>query len=181
MKVVVEDANVLLDLLNVGILGLWLGGNYEHLTTHLVRDEIDNEEQQKQIQLLIDAGKLILRSIESQTWPEIKVFSDQHRVSIPDACVWKVAKEEKAVLLTGDSKLRKAALATGVEVHGVLWILDELIKSNQIILSKACEALDVMEAKNAFLPRDECDKRRELWRCRRNEEIKMKNQDFERY
>lgn len=169
MKVIIEDANVLFDLYSAGILGTWIGCDYEHLTTHLVRDEIKDEEQQKQIQLLIDAGKLTLRSIgpAPEVWSKIKAFSDENRVSLPDACVWIIAKEEDAILLTGDAKLRKAALATGVEVHGVLWILDELIKWEQITLNKAGEALDNMEARGAFLPRDECEERRQLWRCKR--------------
>lgn len=40
MKVVVEDANVLLDLVNGGILALWLGAGFENCTTHLVWQEV---------------------------------------------------------------------------------------------------------------------------------------------
>jgi hypothetical protein len=48
-------------------------------------------------------------------------------VSVPDGSVWLLARTEGAILLTGESKLRKAAQASDVEARGVLWVLDELI------------------------------------------------------
>lgn len=95
MKVVVEDANVLLDLANAEILSLWFNCNYEHLTTHLVWQEVKNEKQRSSIQPFIKTKKLILRDINPEAWPEIAEFSAKNSVSISDASVWILAKQEK--------------------------------------------------------------------------------------
>jgi len=56
MKVVVEDANVLLDLVNGGILALWLGAGFENCTTHLVWQELTVTAQRQYVQPFVEAG-----------------------------------------------------------------------------------------------------------------------------
>jgi len=58
MKVVVEDANVLLDLVNGGILALWLGAGFENCTTHLVWQEVTVTAQREYVQPFVEAGLL---------------------------------------------------------------------------------------------------------------------------
>jgi hypothetical protein len=70
------------------------------------------------------------------------------------------SRTEGAILLTGDSKLRKAAQASGVKVRGVLWVLDELVDASLLLPAKAAEA---RRDGGAFLPQDECDKRITKW------------------
>lgn len=36
------------------------------------------------------------------------------------------------ILLTGDGRLRKVAIAEGVTVRGTLWVFDELLKTGKI-------------------------------------------------
>lgn len=40
MRIIVEDANVLLDLVHGSILGIWLGAGFQNCTTHLVWNEV---------------------------------------------------------------------------------------------------------------------------------------------
>jgi len=163
MKIVVEDANVLLDLVNGGILGTWLGLDYENYTTHIVWNEVSNTRQREHVQPFIDSGLIRLRDIAPDSWEAIYAFSSETGVSVPDSSVWLLARSEGAILLTGDSKLRKSARATDVEVRGVLWVLDELVSLSKISALKACEALETIRKAGGFLPEDECQKRFAKW------------------
>lgn len=163
MKFVVEDANVLLDLVNGGILGTWLGVGYENCTTHLVWNEVCNTDQRTQVQPFIDSGLIQLRDIAPESWQEINDFSSRTGVSVPDSSVWLLARNEGAILLTGDSKLRKSARASDVEVRGILWVLDDLVKESKLSSSRALEALSAIRQAGGFLPEDECQKRITKW------------------
>jgi hypothetical protein len=163
MKVVIEDANVLLDLVNGGILGTWLSLSYRNCTTHLVWNEVSQTGQREKVQPFIDSGLIQLRDIDASAWPEIYAFSNEVGVSVPDGSVWLLARREGAILLTGDSKLRKAAQASDVEVRGVLWVLDELVGASRLLPAKALESLGLMRDGGAFLPQDECNKRITKW------------------
>lgn len=164
MKVVVEDANVLLDLVNGGILGLWLGLDFRNCTTTLVWHEVRDFEQRQQVQPFIDSGLLILCDVDPQSWPTINEFSVRQGVSISDASVWLLAETESAILLTGDSKLRKSAKSTGVAVRGVLWVIDQLVEQAKLTKLMAADALSKMLAAGAFLPTEECRSRIAKWR-----------------
>jgi hypothetical protein len=163
MKVVIEDANVLLDLVNGGILGTWLSLGYRNYTTHLVWNEVSQTGQRDKVQPFIDSGLIQLRDIDASGWPEIYAFSNEVGVSVPDSSVWLLARREGGILLTGDSKLRKAAQASDVEVRGVLWVLDKLVVASRLLPAKALEALGLIQDGGAFLPQDECDKRIAKW------------------
>ena len=53
----------------------------------------------------------------------------QPKLSLPDAFALALAKTEGHILLAGDANLRALAKIEEVEVHGVLWVLDQLEKS----------------------------------------------------
>jgi hypothetical protein len=86
-------------------------------------------------------------------------------LSIPDSAALFVAQERQAVLLTGDAPLRRAAVAEHVAVHGVLWILDELLGAALIDTGCACAALERMLAAGARLPPSACNLRFSRWEC----------------
>lgn len=48
------------------------------------------------------------------------------RLSLPDAFALALAKTENHILLAGDASLRALAKIEEVEVHGILWVLDQL-------------------------------------------------------
>lgn len=163
MKVVVEDANVLLDLVNGGVLAHWLGLDFENCTTPLVWREVSDGAQRSIVQPFIEAGLIRLVDIAPHQWQEIVAFKEQAGVSIADASVWLLAKSEGAVLLSGDSKLRKSARLIGVDVRGIFWVLDVLIERKKIKATAAAKALQRMLNQGAFLPQGECESRIASW------------------
>ncbi len=74
-----------------------------------------------------------------------------------------LAMEEKTILLTGDNALRKAALQEGVEAHGILWLLDEMIKRKVISKAEGCRSLKLMAAGNQRLPHNDVLARLAEW------------------
>jgi predicted nucleic acid-binding protein len=163
MKVVVEDANVLLDLVNGGVLALWLGAGFENCTTYLVWQEIIVTAQKEHIQSFIEAELLQLEDVPPEWWREAAELSMKLGISIPDSSVWILAREKRAILLTGDSKLRRNAQAEGIEVRGILWVLDHLVDTGRLKPEIAANSLAQMISGGAFLPVDECAKRIRMW------------------
>jgi len=87
-----------------------------------------------------------------------------HRnLSIIDLAAFLLAKDLDATLLTGDSRLYELAVANGLSVRGVLWLLDEIIRLRVLVPERAAVALQKMLEMGARLPRDECRKRLVNW------------------
>ena len=76
----------------------------------------------------------------------------------------------KAVLLTGDSKLRRNVQRAGVEVRGVLWVLDHLVDTGRLEPQAAAYSLTMMISAGAFLPEDQCARRIRHWLGRGSED-----------
>ena len=74
------------------------------------------------------------------------------------------AKLMDARLITGDRDLRHAAEADGVQVNGLLWLMDELVTSRLVTTRAAAHGLQEILERGACLPADECERRLKGWR-----------------
>lgn len=72
------------------------------------------EIDQTELEMVIDFGAL---------YPKLSTY---------DRIALAIAKCRGYILLTGDRPLRTAAMAQQVEVHGTLWVVDELLQANCI-------------------------------------------------
>ncbi len=91
------------------------------------------------------------------------LLGEEPALSAVDAALLVSAQAYDAVLVTGDSKLRKCATVRKVEVHGVIWMVEELIAEASLPFVKAAEALERMIAAGARLPAEVVDERLTLW------------------
>jgi hypothetical protein len=66
-------------------------------------------------------------------------------------------------LVTGDRRLNELAKAQGLAVHGVLWILDEMVIHQVLTANQATIALREMLDQGARMPDIECQMRFESW------------------
>ena len=84
-----------------------------------------------------------------------------------DCLALRMAEEtEAAVLVTGDSLLRRIATDNALEVHGVIWVLDELERLAVVEPSRLGVAIQtLLDDPLAFLPKQEL--RQRLRRLRR--------------
>ncbi len=92
-----------------------------------------------------------------------RLIAEHRGTSVPDLTALLVSIRDGVTLLAGDAKLRKAAEIEGVEVHGVLWLLDRMIAEAALSERRAAAALRSMLDCDARLPMDECDKRLSEW------------------
>lgn len=87
-----------------------------------------------------------------------------HRnLSVIDLSSFLLAKHLHATLLTGDSRLYELAISNDVAVHGILWLLDEMVRLRVLAHHQAAVALEKMVGTGARLPQDEVRKRMNDW------------------
>ena len=81
-------------------------------------------------------------------------------LSLPDCFALALAVRKHWALLTGDAKLRKLAEAEQVECHGVLWLLDEMLKAMAASTQELHDGLTaISEHPRCRLPKTEVRKR----------------------
>lgn len=107
------DTNIFIDLCTMRLVGEFFMLPYEIHSTDLVLREIELSNQKETILSVMKMGKLEI----NQTLPECindVVNLMKSNLSITDAAVWYHAKQQSALLLTGDNRLRKLAEADNV-------------------------------------------------------------------
>ena len=77
--------------------------------------------------------------------------------------MWYYAKKNSYTLLTGDRKLRNASLIDGVEVHGIIYVIDQLVEEGILAKRIAISKLKQLGTSNPRLPKDEIEQRIRLW------------------
>lgn len=160
-KVLMEAMSI--DLTNVGLLELWFSLGIPTVTTDFVAMELRKGSQWTVVEGLIDAGLLRVVEFEPPEILTIRALAKLHRVSIPDGSVIHLAERDAAHILSGDRRVRRVSETLGIEVRGVLWILDTLVAESVIPNARAASALRLMVDHGARLPEDEVILRLELW------------------
>ena len=173
-KIVVNDTNVFIDLFNVGLLEGFFSLPWEVHTTEFVLLELTREGQRDSVSQYEDNGLLHIPVFDGSVMSEIVELYLQHmsktNVSLTDCTVWYYAKRNSYTLLTGDRKLRNASLNDGVEVHGVIYVIDQLVEEGILAKRIAISKLKQLGKSNQRLPKDEIVKRIRLWEKRIKEE-----------
>ena len=139
MRVIVNDASVLIDIHKAGILQVYSRANFT-----LVLPDVVHKELRDMSDVNFEELGFEMASLEGPDVLAVKRILDSHSgISIPDIFALVVAEKiTESILLTGDRKLRQIAETRNVEVHGVLWILDQLFEQR---LLTAAVVLDVLE------------------------------------
>ena len=78
--------------------------------------------------------------------------------SVNDMLALTLAKHEGCQLLTGDKALREAAKELNVEVHGTIWLVEQMLQSEKITLEVARVAFQQMKDLGSRLPWGKVDK-----------------------
>ena len=163
MKVAVKDANVLIDLMDVDLLGLWFRIGIETHTTDLVIHEIKRPDQSRVISALVQAGNLKVHTLDAKGLIAVSARAALLRVSLADASAISLAEEKSAILLSGDRRVRAGGKELGLEVRGLLWVFDELVKRSLLLPADAASRLKRVLVAGARLPESECEERLRLW------------------
>lgn len=152
--VAVKDANILIDCAEIGILDYVFQLPLHFITSDFIWEEILQAHQQKSIQRFIERGSLTVVSFSSEEVNTIADLLQRHTgISLEDSSAMYLAEKETAVLLTGDSKLRKICQSAGIQVHGIIWLLDEIYNQQLIDRNLACEKIRLLQLTNTRLPK----------------------------
>ena len=93
-----------------------------------------------------------------------RIKNERKPLSLPDCFALSCARRPDHVLLTSDGPLRIAAKDYGVEMCGLLWLLDGLAESGVAIYSALHEGLTkIAQGPRCRLPKVEIQKRLNKW------------------
>ena len=160
MKLLITDTCILIALYNGKILHLISKLPYKIGFSDVLFTELENPSYEEVLK-----ANLIEYSLSTDSVTDVYVLNGKYnQPSIPDLFSLVVARDNKAILLTGDRNLRNAARNEGIQFKGILWILDELIEHSIINKEKASSSLKEILIKGAYLPKTECNKRLENWK-----------------
>jgi hypothetical protein len=158
-SVLVTDTNIWIDLENCGILAEVFRLPYRFLTPDFAIPELIRPRWETLEALGLEAHELIAEQVA-----ELAQLRQTYRnLSIIDLAALLLAKKLDATLLTGDSRLNELANANGLSVHGVLWLLDEMVHFQALTPGQAAIALGRMLDQGARLPAEECSNRLASW------------------
>lgn len=104
------------------------------------------------------------RSFSGEQVAEVERLRVAYRKpSLKDLFALLLARDTKALLLTGDANLRKAAQTEDVACHGTLWVLDGMVATGVLAAADARDALARMLRCGSRLPAGECTQRMARW------------------
>ncbi len=158
MRIIVSDSDCLIDFRKASLLEAFLALPFEIVTPNtLFEDELVKfTEAQKRtlrrgIRLADLPGPLVLRAQQ--------VIREVPQLSIHDGFAFALAEATTdCILLTGDRPLRALAVRHEIEVHGVLWVVDQIHANQPRSAEMLYQALRVLSGDAAVrLPRRQLD------------------------
>lgn len=166
MKIIVNDTNIFIDMHSIGLLKPMCELPYEIHTVDFVIAELIDPVQSRDVNELVETGKIIVNQFSAEELMEIvaEFHSVSGNLSLPDCSVCYYAKRHRVPMITGDRRLRKHAELQSIEVHGILFLFDELVANSIISPIIAADKLEYLITINARLPRAAIRERIENWR-----------------
>lgn len=158
-NLIISDTNVFLDLYDADSLKEFFSLPYDIHTTMLVFSEIRGDRQLQSIKPFIDCGKLKIEQLSDAEFASCLNLSltTPGDLSVTDCSVWQKAKEQNAKLITNDKRLRKAAENDNIEVHGILYIFEEMTRNNVMSAEKAMKSISKLIHINKRFPRKQAE------------------------
>lgn len=149
----------------IGLLDMMGELPYEIHTVDFVAAEIISEDQRQALRSLVNQKRIRVNSFTSQEVSEIfeEYSAVSNNLSIPDCSVCYFARKYQVPMLTGDRRLRRYAEDQSIEVHGILFLFDELVKHHVLAPNQAANKLRLLMQLNARLPKTEITDRIERW------------------
>jgi predicted nucleic acid-binding protein len=166
MIVVVNDANILIDLVKLQLLPHFFALNLEFHTSSLILEEL-HAEQLEQLKGYLQSGTLKVIDFTDVELITIAMMQlEKPALSEQDCSAIVSAQKVLGALITSDNNLRKFATIKKLEVRGHLWVLDLMVEQKTITGKMALEKLDHLRTNinpRLGLPKHECDSRIIAW------------------
>lgn len=159
-----QDANILIDLELASLLDLWFQIGIETHTTDLIREELEKGKHTQALAYFesghVHEHELSWDELAEVARLEIEVSS---KAKFNDCSVLYLARKIDAMLISGDKPLRKAGEVRNIEIHGTLWIFDQLIDAKLLSPQLAIAKLQTLLSLKRYLPKQACEARIARW------------------
>lgn len=155
----ISDTNIWIDFQYAGLLDALFSLPFTYVSTDFVLEELTIQDADD-----LRARGLVVQGLDGDVMLRLSALMASHNnSSLADVSCYLLARDTSQPLLTGDGRLRRQAQRDGLQVHGALWLLDQLVAHKVIELAVAAAGLRVMLEAGARLPEDECRSRIERW------------------
>lgn len=158
-KIYVSDTNIWIDFRNANLLTQLFKLPFAICCTDFVLEELKDFDHE----VLLKRGLVVETMDEAATARLFGLMADQNNSSLADVSCYLLAQDTGRPLLTGDGRLRRQATRDGLQVHGALWLLDQLLENHVITEREAEAALQEMLRHGSHLPQSECHSRLLKW------------------
>lgn len=162
MRLLISDANILIDMESGGLLETLFRLPVQFgIPDLLYFEEIEPGSPDLValgLQILEVRGEFVQYAVQLSS-RYANDFSAQRRPSHNDYLALALARQESCTLLTGDASLRRVAEAEGVEVAGTIRLLCAMVDDGLLTVDDALEALDRMRVGKRRLPWSEAIRR----------------------
>ena len=157
MRLIVSDSSCLIDLRKAGLLEAFLQLPFEILIPNTLFEDELLKFSAAQKKALIDGGLKVVDVPGPGVLRAQEVVHASPRLSIHDGFAFALAEiNSGCILVTGDGDLRTIATQHGIEVHGLLWIVDQLHEHGVCEPAEIAAALRILEQDASVrLPRRE--------------------------
>ena len=155
-RLLISDANIIIDMNTGGLLRLM----FRFDATFAVPDLLFEEELRADHPELPQLGlKLLELREESVLYAEGLIEKCRGiGASTNDLLALALARQEKCALLTGDQRLRQVGQAEGVDVHGTLWLVEQMLHARTITHRQAETGYGKMRAIGRRLPWEDVER-----------------------
>lgn len=153
-KLVVSDTNIFIDLIRMGLLGDFFLLPFEITTVDFVIRELKKAGQQDAVMAFEARKRLTIIKFSAEEIEDIARLkqSSHGKVSLQDCSIWFCAKKHSACILTNDMALTKNARADRIEVHGLLFVLDQFVQNGILPPELVADKLEKLAGENKWLP-----------------------------
>jgi predicted nucleic acid-binding protein len=157
MRIVVSDSSCIIDLRKVSLLDVFLRLPYEILIPNTLFEEELLKFTEVQKRALIKGGLKVIDLPGESVLRAQQVIRSAPRLSVNDGFAFALAESHPGcILLTGDGCLRDLAAAQKIEVHGFLWVVDQIHRHKLSAANLLCAALRLLSDDPAVrLPKGE--------------------------
>jgi predicted nucleic acid-binding protein len=128
-------------------------------------DEVARELEEPSYEIL-EQNRVKRYSLSDNQVIETDMLQKQaSNLSVEDASSIVATQALKTVILTDEQPLRQKAQELQIEVHGTLWLLDQLVAAQLINDETVCDAIARMIAANAWFPKQEVNRLKTRYNC----------------
>lgn len=157
MEIIINDTNILIDLVNTGLLELCPLLDIEMRTIDFVKRELKVESQLRLVEEQIALGNLKLETMDAKdvqgTFALYMQYHGSTNLSRADCAVMYYAESRKCRMLTSDKNLRTCSEKRGIKVGGVLFLTDMMVEEGLMSRAEMIPYLQTYLATNERAPK----------------------------